>query len=295
MSFYIVKGTLAADVANAGTFTVSYPTGTNLGTFTGSVNHKLGINQAANYSAPVDFSLTFGSSNITVTNNTSSTWLNGSSFTLQVEQVGETIFNDGGNVAVKPEGVAVAPKMVLVSLGAPATASSTALVASQSLAAASTTGATLVTNTLDGAAGRNVVAAWTGTAVLTVSGTDVYGNAITESSASGTSFTGAKAFKTVTKITVSADVTGLTAGTGTVLGLPVFLTNTGYVIKELVDGAVAGTAGTYVKGITAASTATTGDVRGTYAPNSAPNGSRSYQAIIACPDVSYLGTKQFAA
>src|SRR5690606_3824873 len=42
---------------------------------------------------------------------------------------------------------------------------------------------------------RNVVAAWTNAAVLTVTGEDEYGDTIVESSASGTSFTGKKAFK----------------------------------------------------------------------------------------------------
>jgi len=44
--------------------------------------------------------------------------------------------------------------------------------------------------TADCRTGRNVVAAWTGTAVMTVTGLDMYGNVVVEASASGTSLTG---------------------------------------------------------------------------------------------------------
>jgi hypothetical protein len=119
-------------------------------------------------------------------------------------------------------------------------------------------------------------------------------NVLVESSASGTSFTGKKAFKTVTRIAVSADVTAATVGTGDVLGLPAFLGQTGYVLKELQDGAAA-TAGTLVAGIqtAAGSTATTGDVLGTYDPNAACDGSKSFQLVVVMPD-TYAGIPQFA-
>jgi hypothetical protein len=141
---------------------------------------------------------------------------------------------------------------------------------------------------------RNVVAGWTNTAVITVTGTDEYGAVLKESSASGTSFTGKKAFKTVTGVSVSADVTGLTVGSGVVLGLPAFIPYAaGSVVKEIQDGANA-TAGTFVAGITTASTATTGDVRGTWAPNGTPNGTINFATVLLLDDPNARGNPQFA-
>ena len=105
--------------------------------------------------------------------------------------------------------------------------------------------------------------------------------------------TGKKAFKEITKVITSADVTGLTVGTGVVLGLPVFLSDTVDIIREILDS-VPATAGTVVVGDVATATATTGDVRGTYSPNSAPNGTRVYELTLLLRDPGYKGRAQFA-
>jgi hypothetical protein len=141
---------------------------------------------------------------------------------------------------------------------------------------------------------RAIVAAWTGAAVLTVTGTDEYGAVMAESSASGTSLTGKKAFKTITGVKTSANITGLTVGTGKVLGLPVFLPSPAEVMRELEGGAIA-TAGTLVAGVTTTQSATTGDVRGTYAPSSTPDGLKAFELIVALRSVEYKGATQFAA
>lgn len=117
---------------------------------------------------------------------------------------------------------------------------------------------------------RNVVAAWTGTSVLTVTGTDMYGQVQTEASASGTSFTGKKAFGTITAINVSANVTGMTVGTGAKLGLP-FRVGSGDIFAPTFGDAA--DAGTFVlPDLTQPATASTGDVRGTYTAGSALTG-----------------------
>ncbi len=123
---------------------------------------------------------------------------------------------------------------------------------------------------------RNVVAAWTNTAVVTVTGTDVYGRTMSEASGSGTSFTGAKAFKTITSVSFSADVTGATVGSGVVFGLPYVVTNAAYLVRTGWDSAVADNGGTFVAAdTTSPATTTTGDTRGTYAvAGNAPNGTR---------------------
>ena len=160
-----------------------------------------------------------------------------------------------------------------VSLGSPATADADGYCASQNLTAA---GVASVNTTAAGAiaaaalAGisatpRNVVAAWTGTAVLTITGTDEFGVAMSEASGSGTSFTGKKAFKTVTNIAVSANVTSLTVGNGQVLGLPYKLTDLADIIQCVFNGVIDATPGGVVA-VTTTATTTTGDVRGSVAP-----------------------------
>jgi hypothetical protein len=106
---------------------------------------------------------------------------------------------------------------------------------------------------------------------------------------------GKKAFKTITDVSSSASITGLTVGTGDVLGLPVFVPGGGHVVAEMEDGANA-TAGTVVGGdLTAGgATATTGDVRGTYDPNSAADGGKVFQLMVALPDPGYIGVDQYA-
>lgn len=160
-----------------------------------------------------------------------------------------------------------------VDLGSPATADADGFCASQDLTTAdvasvdTTAAGAIAAAALAGVqpTPRNVVAAWTGTAVITITGTDEYGVAMSEASASGTSFTGKKAFKTITNIAVSANVTSLTVGQGQVLGLPYFLTAKSDIIQCYFNDAFDATP-VQVAGVTTAATTTTGDVRGTVAP-----------------------------
>lgn len=297
-TFDIIETTLAADVADAGTFTVGYPTGKNAGSYTGGFDHRLATNAYGTLLATAGtLGVSFGASNITVTNNLGATMAAGTEVFLQLDQAGE---DEEGTTYADPEKMA-GMDVIKINLGAPDTADANGYVETQNLTSAgvfsvdTTAAAALLAAALDGVADvpRNVVAAWTTTAVLTVTGTDEYGNVLVESSASGTSMAGKKAFKTVTDISVSANVTGLTVGTGDVIGLPVFLQATGDVLRELQDG-VAPTAGTLVKGDTTAATATTGDVRGTYDPNAAADGSKSFQLIAAISRPDFKGVAQYA-
>lgn len=297
--FDVVRSALTVDVADAGTFDVSYPTGRSAGDYAGASGHELvSMTYGALTAAAGEISLSFGASAVTVTNNSGQTLRANTEFQLQLDMIGA----DGD--VVTPALMADPVKMrddvslVVINLGAPATSDADGAVASQACTASGGL-ATGINGALaaDGVATfdvpRNVVAAWTGTAVLTVTGTDAYGNVVVESSASGTSMTGKKAFKTITGVSTSADITGLTVGNSKVLGLPSFLDGAGYVLKELEDGA-APTAGTIVAGVETAATATTGDVRGTYAPNSAPNGSKAFQLVCLLDDPSYKGVAQYA-
>lgn len=161
--------------------------------------------------------------------------------------------------------------------------------ASQSVTVASTplaliNGALASSGVATFATPRNVVAAWTGTAVITITGTDEYGAILIESSASGTSLTGKKAFKTITSVSLSADVTGLTVGSGVVIGLP-HRVDRGCLIMAKVDNAT--DAATFVPAVTTnPATATTGDVRGTVSFSSAPNDARAYTVLYKIASVA---------
>jgi len=422
--FKTSETTVGSAVATSGTITFSYPANTSAGSFA-AYGHKIWVDKFQRLLAsPSDFTVSFGASNITVTYLGSTTIPVGArcnaQFNIEGGDDGE-LPTDVDESEVKRTSLST---VATVNLGSPDTADANGYVESQDLTSAgvfsvnSTAAAAIAAAALAGTADvpRNVVAAWTGTAVLTVTGTDEYGNTIVESSASGTSFTGAKAFKTVTGISSSANITSLTVGTGNVLGLPFFIGDAGDVLQELEDNALigktagrvfiqdhmleaavnAGTSleltspvngtikklttvargtittggaitvevnttavdglsvtvadassagdvdsdtpteghastavsvgdrieiipasafnasadifvileievaagdqleGTLVAGVSAAATATTGDVRGTYTPATTPDGATAFDLIVATPDVKYLGVAQYA-
>jgi hypothetical protein len=113
------------------------------------------------------------------------------------------------------------------------------------------------------------------TQTLTFTGLDEYGETVVENVAlNGTTVVfGKKAFKSISKIHISAASAGnISAGSSDVLGLPFRLNNVADSLRayfnEIVD-----TSGPFVKGDATTATATTGDIRGTFDPNSACNGS----------------------
>ena len=124
---------------------------------------------------------------------------------------------------------------------------------------------------------------------FTITGTDVYGETISEVIAgfsTGAAGAGAKAFYTVTAAAASAAVTdAVNIGTGNVLGMPIKMADKGAVIAYSVDGLP--TTPTIVVGLATGtpSTTTTADVRGTIttATGVKPNGTRRYTALIAVP------------
>ena len=304
MPFKTASGQLSADVADGGTFTVSYPSRggsehgiADEGDFFNAMQHAIIIGSGNVLHFPDDVDLTFGTSSITVTNKSGSTWPAGSTFRLQLEGQGKEVYMDTGHRGTQRRiHRMVRADAMLSNLGAPDVADADGICASQSITAG--TAATIAGALASGGAvvldvPRNVVAAWTGTSVMTVSGYDEYGQAMSEASASGTSLTGKKAFKRVTAVNVSANVTLATVGTGDVLGLPVFLPSAGCVLKEMEDGAAAA-AGTLVAGLRAAggSATTSADVRGTYDPNSAADGGKVFHLLVSLPNPGYIGPAQ---
>lgn len=296
-----VTGVLSAAVANLGTFTVGYPQDPqtlqtlNLGYFGNAVGHKFVLGQNTVLSSPNQFSLTFGASNITVTNRSGSTWPINSTFGLQLEIIGgKPLFdvNTGNTLNFVSDGL-----LAIATLGSPAAASATAILNAVTTTVANNLSTPYYMNCGGGRAATIKSSSASDTAVvITVTGTDIYGVAMSEAfTTNGTSaVNGKKAFNIITSITSSATMVGtLSVGTADILGLPFFLPGTGYVLRELENGA-APTAGTFVAGVQTAggSTTTTGDVRGTWAPNSATDASKSFKVIAALPDPGYLGMAQ---
>lgn len=304
MTQELIQSELESAVANDATFAASYPArpapdsgSYNEGDFYGAVGHKLVINQSV-LSYPKDFGLTFGAANITVTNKTGATWAIASKFVLELQLPGKPVYRTDEGANSRLVNRVSRADTFMINLGAPDVADPDGVCKSQSITSAaggSIDGDLAVGGEVVFDVPRNVVGAWTGAAVMTVTGEDEYGKTVVESSAAGTSFTGKKALKKVTGVAVSANVTLATVGSGDVLGLPVFVPAAGHVLKELQDGAAA-SAGTIVAGAQTAggSTATTGDVRGTYDPNAACDGDKQFSLIVSLPDSSYLGMAQYA-
>lgn len=235
MSFKTVEVTLASDVAVAGTFTVAYPAGKNAGNYTNTVGHKIVSASNDVYNFKEHFTLTFGTSSITVTTVTPTTFLAGTALVVQLEEQGRDDNNFAPDMGDVVGGAMAYP--ILVNLGAPDVADADGHCASQSIAAAANgllNGALAGTNDVP----RNIVGTWTTASVITVTGTDVDDNVLVEKCASGTTFTGKKAFKTVTSISSTEAITSATFGTGDVLGLPVFVPAKANVLAVLKDNVV---------------------------------------------------------
>lgn len=289
-----VKITLGATVAGGGTFTTAYPAGRTAKDYLGGTGHVIhSRSRPSAYAEGGDFAVAFGPANIAVTMLRGQGYAAGEKLSLMLERA-----DSKSDVLLASSARMAALTPIRIALGKPLAASATAIVASQAATAANglatgINGAQASAGQVTLATPRNVVAAWTGNAVLTVIGVDEHGAPMRESSAAGTSFTGKKAFKQITRITVSANVTALTVGTGNVLGLPAYLADLVDVTREIQDGAAAA-AGTVVAGDVATPTATTGDVRGTYTPAAAPDGVRVYElnAVLRAP--AYRGAPQFA-
>lgn len=239
-----VQFQLSADVADAGTFTVGYPTGFSDGQFENASGNYIMFN-GKKLLQPADIGLSFGDTAVTVTNRTGGVLPAGQMGYIQYAVLGKQTKQYGsGNINPTVRRVrAVEMPGLLIDLGAPVTADADGVCASQSITAGT---AALLNGALLNVAGtgmvfdvpRNVVASWTTTSVLIVIGKDEYGNVMEERSASGTSHTGKKAFKSITSVNTTISVTSATVGTGDVLGLPVRIPAEINVLEEREGGVV---------------------------------------------------------
>jgi len=256
-------------IATSGTKTFSYPAGTSQGSFA-AYGHKMWVDKFQRLlSSPSDFTVSFGASEITVTYLGATTIPTGARLNAQFNIEGIDDNADAGEAvnAANIKRTAIG-SVARVTLGSPIAADADGYCVSQNLSSAGvfsvsgTAAAAIAAAALAGVSTvpRNVVASWTGTAVLTVTGKDEYGNTMKESSGSGTSFTGKKAFAQVTDIAVSANVTSLTVGTGNVFGLPAFLSHEANVINVKEGSVVYDKAQKVMLGVTSPSLADAGQV-----------------------------------
>lgn len=121
---------------------------------------------------------------------------------------------------------------------------------------------------------------------FTVTGYDLYGypmsEVITGSNASVAS--GIKAFKYISSITASSTPAGnISAGTGDVIGLPLRSDYFGDLRIVYNNAVITASTGYTAADTTSPATTTTGDVRGTYALQTASNGTRRLQVILMPP------------
>jgi hypothetical protein len=302
----VASATLSAATGSGGTFTVSYPGNKSAEDYLGGTDHQL-ISQSSRilYAEKDEFTLAFGASNITVTMNTNIAMGLGETIYLHIDR------SEGdGDVVDAAEDLArsavmTAMEVVKVSLGAPETADADAVCTAEDLSGGSADDAIPVdgADASGGVATLDVPRALTFTSsgddtgiTFTATGTDVFGATVVETvtGANAGAAAGKKAFKTVTGVTISGATAGtISVGKGDVLGLPVFVADAVDLLAEAEDGATP-TAGTLVVGATATPSATTGDVRGTYDPNSAADGTKVFELSLLVRSTSYKGATQYS-
>jgi len=124
---------------------------------------------------------------------------------------------------------------------------------------------------------------------ITISGYDYYGQAMTEAitvATAGTAKSGKKAFYQIVSATINGSATAVTIGTTDILGLPVRCFDAGYVVKVGWNNTLAQDTGTFVAADLNTATSTTGDVRGTYTPSTASDGTKRLVMTIALPGIA---------
>jgi hypothetical protein len=126
---------------------------------------------------------------------------------------------------------------------------------------------------------------------VTITGYDYYGQAMSEVIATGTvqstTVKGKKAFFQIASATISGALGATIAiGTTDILGIPVRVFNVAYVASVKSNNTLAQDAGTFVAADTATATTTTGDVRGTYVPATASDGTVRTVMGILLPSIA---------
>jgi len=127
---------------------------------------------------------------------------------------------------------------------------------------------------------------------FTVIGYDLYGYPMSEAitGANAGTASGVKAFKYISSVTHTGTVAGtLTIGTGDVIGLPLRVDRFGFARVVYNNTVITASTGFVAAVTTDPATTTTGDTRGTYALQSASDGTKRLQVFIT-PSAANIGT-----
>lgn len=248
-NFVTLAQTLASAVATSGTITVTYPGDTNESDFT---TYDWFIVTESNdvYSSQAgDFDLTLGDTAATITWRSATTLAAGVSITTQLNMKGT---GDLEAKSSKMDSVTVLKRvkpyhMVRVLMGNPSAADPNGILVSASATNSATSYdkddfAAAYDDTYGLDVPRNVTMVGTAGSnhVVTVTGTDEYGDVVIEAlTLSGTTaIIGNKAFKTIVTVAVAAGAASDTfdMGWGDKLGLPVFTKLWNQIAAQYVDG-----------------------------------------------------------
>jgi hypothetical protein len=302
--FDVVEVAVGSAVASGGTIAFPYPEGSYSGSYVayGHTMFSRGLQR--------EFSQDAGKISVAFTTEITITYKGATSIpantvvSIQLNKAG----TDLAGVAVIPDGVREM-NAVMIDLGTPLTLDTDGVAVAQNvlqnaffdLTSAAFYDASVGAVVLD--VPRNVIADSGGadTAVLVITGKDVYGQTMVENITlnSTTAVNGKKAFKRIDSIkaTGAAVANSAFVGTGDVIGLPIFLpyTTAGLVIGDFENGTFDATLdGTLTAGVQTTPTATTGDVRGTYDPGVAMDGAVNVQLAVFLADPTYKGVTQYA-
>jgi len=296
MPYVPVNLILDRDVPRGDTINIPYPRGKNEGSFFSAINHNMGIDGQF-YLCPKDFIVTMRKDHIALHWHGAKDLQKGMLLNLQLEEPGGDFYFDQkrGTTIVNM----VRSSLYLVNLGGPRVENANLYVRSTSVSAPGE----LKISGEQPYTTRNVVVHSTqdnSDCVFRIEGVDLYGRPMIEDiqgpSAESGRTDGNKAFTRVTRVNVLGPCKGeISVGTGSKLGLPVFLPASGFVIREMMNG-VAVTGGIIVPGETRFPTATTCDTRGTYIPPRSYelDGRTAIHVLLSLPSPGNIGLPDFA-
>lgn len=304
---------LESNVAADGTFEVAYPTGSDRGDFENAQGHVVVLN-GDELRHGEDIQISFGATTATITNKTGAALIAGKGYaTFYMQGVNSRELVAEVDTMDPATGISAGvrktvnihaqeARLMLVQFGAPVAADPDGIldgVTATDSAQVYTQG-DMLTYELDVPRNVTIVGSAGSNHVVTIKGLDEYGQPVAENlTANGTTgVAGKKAFKTIRAVEVAAGASGdtLDVGWGDVLGLPFRLDAAAQVVTENEDGAAASSGGTFVAGLApnTISTATTADVRGTYDPDSACDGAKSFDLLIRTMNPTDIGQAQYA-
>jgi hypothetical protein len=303
----VVQHILAAPVTTGGTITVIYPTGRGRGDYFLGRSHRIDVN-GTGLIFPRDFTVVMNAASAVFTLTAAVTLPANVPIFVTFDRGGGANsslvgqLRDLGALTERLDRTVTNANLVLVQMGTPVAASAVNIAGSQTIGAGASyalNGALVTAGVAIADTPRNVV--WTcGTSMvgftLRVTGTDEYGAAMVEDfvGVSGAAVTGKKAFARVTSCAVTGSGTpaASTIGFGALFGLPLSVGFANFILRDFQDGVTA-TAGAVVAAVSVAQSATSGDVRGTWTPNVAADGTKNYALWlgVASPDI---GPPQFA-